>query len=194
MLEQVEQLVVGPVDVLDQDHGGPLCRGCRQKLRPRVLEAVARGQWMEVPGDVEAERQPEDLPVAEQLASPLGWIALEQPEVLTQHLAQRPVRDPRAVRQAPSLQVRHPLAGQAATELVDQPGLAHPRLPDDPDDLSPTGLDLGHRVPQGVELVVPADEAAHLEAEQACVADGVEIEPVHRAARDDHVVVTAERQ
>ena len=127
MLEQVEQLVVGPVDVLDQDHGGPLCRGCRQKLRPRVLEAVAHGQWMEVPGDVEAERQPEDLPVAEQLASPLGWIALEQPEVLTQHLAQRPVRDPRAVRQTPPGPPERfgILVGKRRPELSDEP-----RLPD----------------------------------------------------------------
>ena len=58
MLEQVEQLVIGPVDVLDQEHGRLLSRGRRQKRRPRVLEAIAHGERMEAACDVESERQP----------------------------------------------------------------------------------------------------------------------------------------
>src|SRR5205823_9597795 len=71
-----------------------------EQLDPRLLEPVARGERVQVARDVEPERQAEDLPARELRADALGVVALEDPEVLLEDLAERPVGDPAPVGQA----------------------------------------------------------------------------------------------
>src|SRR5438094_258709 len=68
----------------------------------RGVETVAGDERVEVPGHVETECEPENLPGAELAAYLFRRIAFEDPEVLLQHLRQRPVRDPLSVGETPS--------------------------------------------------------------------------------------------
>ena len=87
MLEEVEQLVLGPVNVL-YEHDKRTLRGrVPQELCPGILEAVAHRERVETAGHVEPERQPEDLAFAEPFEHPFRRIGLQQPEVFSQHLA-----------------------------------------------------------------------------------------------------------
>ena len=88
---------------------------------------------MGVAGDVEAEREAEDLAVAEPASNGLLLLALGNPELLAEDLAERPVRDV-AVRQAAAgaLQRLRSLLGEPAPELAHQgrladAGVAHQR-------------------------------------------------------------------
>src|SRR3954462_13462253 len=56
------------------------------------VQAVPRRQRVEIPREVEAKRKREHLGW-EQPSYRLRRVAVEDPEVLLQHLAQRPVRD-----------------------------------------------------------------------------------------------------
>src|SRR5439155_25492781 len=92
VLEQVQKLGLRPMDVLDEHDRGPLTDDLGQELCPGVLEAVARGERVQVAGDVEAEREAENLPGAESVEREFGRVAFEEAQVLLQHLAQRPIR------------------------------------------------------------------------------------------------------
>src|SRR5207244_12355848 len=59
-------------------------------------------EWRHVAGQVESERQAEDLASSEAPQHDLGRIAVEDPEVLLQHLSERPVGDAFAVGEATS--------------------------------------------------------------------------------------------
>ena len=92
-LEQVEQRILGPVQVLDEQDRRRFRRQLAEELDPGLLEAVAHGKRMRVAGEVEAESEPEDLPVAEPPARLLLRLALEDSQVLSQNLPERPVRE-----------------------------------------------------------------------------------------------------
>jgi hypothetical protein len=64
VLEQVQELGLRPVDVLDKHHHGPLGDELGQELGPCVLEAIARSERVQIAGDVETEREAENLPGA----------------------------------------------------------------------------------------------------------------------------------
>ena len=120
MLEQVEERVLGPVQVLDEHDDGPLGAQLLQQVDPRLLEPVARRERVQVARDVEAERQAEDLAPGELRADAIGLVALEDPEVLLEDLAERPVGDPAPVGEA---------AAGAAQRLRHLVGESLPQLP-----------------------------------------------------------------
>lgn len=161
-------MLLGPVEVLHEQHDRTLRGELGEKVRPRVLEAVAHEQRV-LPGrDVDPEREREEPTLAEELEHTLGAVALEDAEVLLQHLGQRPVRDPLAVGQAAAgaaerlrRVVREPIP-----ELAHEAGLADARVADDRNQPRPPVL--GHpaqRREEPFELPVAADEhtlqAAH---------------------------------
>ena len=45
--------------VFDQDDGGAICCELLKELGPRVVQPVARGERVELAGDVEAKGEPE---------------------------------------------------------------------------------------------------------------------------------------
>ena len=91
-LEQVEERLLRPVQVLDEDDDRALAGEVAQELDPGLLEPVAGRQRVEIAGDVEPEREPEDLAVAESRALGVRVVALEDAEVLAEDLAERPNR------------------------------------------------------------------------------------------------------
>ena len=132
-LEQVEQRILGPVQVLDEDDRRRLGRQLAQQVDPGFLEELADGQRVRVAGDVEAERETEDRALAEPLPHGLLLLVLGNPELLAQDLAERPVGDV-AVRKAAAgaLERLRRLLGEPAPELADErrladAGVAHQR-------------------------------------------------------------------
>jgi hypothetical protein len=55
--EKVEQLLLGPVDVLDEDDRRALTDDLLEELDPRVLKAIACGQGVKPVRNVEPKRQ-----------------------------------------------------------------------------------------------------------------------------------------
>ena len=53
-VEKVEQIVFCPVDVFNQHDRRALPRELLQELGPGVVQALARGEWVEALGNVEA--------------------------------------------------------------------------------------------------------------------------------------------
>jgi hypothetical protein len=88
--DQLQQRRFGPVHVLDEQDDWTVARLFRQEVDPRGVEPVPRGEWMEVACDVEAEREAEDLAVAEPSPGRLRWVALEDSEMLFQRLSEGP--------------------------------------------------------------------------------------------------------
>ena len=78
-LQQVEQRILGPVQVLDEQDRRRFRGELAEELDPRLLETVADGKRMGVAGEVEAESEPEDLPLAEPPARLILRLALEFP-------------------------------------------------------------------------------------------------------------------
>src|SRR5207247_9937137 len=96
--QEVEQLLLGPVDVLDQHDRGPLRDDFLEELGPRILEAIARRKWVKSVSDVESEREDQNLPRSEPFERYRRRIAFEEAEMLLQHLTKGPVGDAPAVR------------------------------------------------------------------------------------------------
>ena len=118
---------------------------------------------MEALGDVQAERQREEPPIAEDLERPLGGLSLEDPEVLPQQLGERPVGDPLPVGKAAAgaaqrlgFFVREPVP-----ELAHEATLADTRVAEDGDQPgSPLLRGRAIGVEQAPQLGVAADERA----------------------------------
>ena len=87
MLQQSKQRLLGPVQVLDQNHRRPLRRQLGEQLDPRVLEPVARQEGVQVAGQIQSERKSKHLAVAEPKADALRGIALADTHVLLEHLS-----------------------------------------------------------------------------------------------------------
>src|SRR5688572_21738211 len=107
---------------------------------------------MDVCGDVEPYREPEDLALAELALERLGRIALENPEMLLQDLAEGPVSNSLPVRKtAPGSPKRvRRGAAQHFPEFPHEPGLADACLPDDRHEVRAPLLD--HSAVRGVDL------------------------------------------
>lgn len=74
---------------------------------------------VQLPGHVEAEGEPEDLPAAQAAEHSVGRVAVEDAEVLLEDLPQGPVGDPAAVGEA---------AARAPERLLGEPGQPLPQL------------------------------------------------------------------
>ena len=162
-LEEVEQVVFGPVDVLDErdrrSFFGKLLDECDDGL-VQTLTGIER---MEVAGGIRAKRKSQDLPVAEDACNLLRRCALEDPEVLLENLSDGPVRDPVAVRQAAPgpPERRRLLPRENLPQLPDESRLADARLPDDGHEMRLVlrdGPEEGR--PQELQLGIPAHEHA----------------------------------
>ena len=112
--------------VLDQHHERPLRNEVGQEPNPSGMQPVAGSQRVKVARDVEAERQPEDLVLAESRTHVVGRVALEDAEVLFQDLREGPERDAVAVRHAAAgaPQRLGLLVGKPFPELAHQACLA----------------------------------------------------------------------
>ena len=160
-LEQVEKVVLRPVDVLEQHDGGPLSRNLLHEADRRGMQPLARVERMKPGRRVPAQRKPQDLLSLELLDDGAGRGSFEKPEVLLQHLAERPVRDPVAVRQTASRAAhRHRvLDREPLPELLHERRLPDTGLADDRHEMR---LALTERAANGgeqqVDLALPPDE------------------------------------
>ena len=162
-LEKIEEVRLGPVDVLDEDDRGR--RGCElfDEGNGRRVQSLAGIERMKLWSNVEPEREPEDLASLERHGHLLDGGALAQPEVLADDLPERPVRDAVAVGEttARSNDRGTLLLREHVPELVDETRLSHARLPDDRHEVR---LGVCARTAVGgaqqIELAVTADEDA----------------------------------
>ena len=134
MLQEIEQRLLGPVEILDHDDRGPSRCDLVEELDPGTVEPLSGDERVQVACDVEAQGQPEDLAVAEALADDVQRVALQQPEVLLEHLPERPVRDSTPVCEAAAAEHerRERLGFEPLPELSDEArlpdaGIAHDR-------------------------------------------------------------------
>ena len=102
IFEELEEYVLGPVQILDQQDGRLLGRELVEERDPRQAQPLARVERVDVRGCFQPERHPEDGVLPEPAPHGLRGIALGQAEMLANDLAQRHVRDPRTVREAAS--------------------------------------------------------------------------------------------
>ena len=142
VLDQVEERLLAPLDVVEDDHERPLRRGLLQRLAER-------------PGDLLRRRR--RLRLAEQRADRRrGGLVRGQHVELLQHLDDRPVGDPLAVGEAAAADDRRVDRSQS---LRGEPGLADAGIADDRDQLAallgPHALPC---LPEERELALTADE------------------------------------
>ena len=91
-VEQLEQLVVGPVHVLNEHDRGTLASELAEELCPGVVQTLARPERVQLLARVEAERQAEVATATEPLGDDGRRIILQDAEVLAKDLGKRPVR------------------------------------------------------------------------------------------------------
>ena len=162
MLDEVEQRILGPVDVLEDEHEG---LGLRELLRPgarRPRELLAaplaldggedpRGEPEQVSHDLDLARR------AELLERLFGGVVVGDARRGLDHLGKGPVRDALAVGQRAAREDR--AAVEARDELAREPALPHPGIAVDREKVgTPVALRAFERVRQQLELRVAADE------------------------------------
>ena len=144
VLQEREHRLVGPVQVLEHEHGGVLLGDVLQEPSPGREQLLALGGGGRL--DPEQRQQPLAEPRAlgplgqdelELATGRCGAVGLQDPGVRLQDLPERPERDPFPVRQAPALapgdQVRELADGGA--QLRHDARLADPRLAHHEDEL-----------------------------------------------------------
>jgi hypothetical protein len=142
MLDKVEERLLAPLDVIEDDHEGLLRSRVLQRLPERPRD-VLRGR-----GGVALAQQGADRRDGR-------FVRRERVDLL-QHLDDWPVRDAFAVRRAARVNGRRTRPLQ---RLADQPGLPDTGVPDDRDQLAALLLARVYpRASQQLELVAPADE------------------------------------
>ena len=106
-----------------------------EETHPRRVQPVAHGQRVHALRRREAEREAEPVAASDPFGDHVRRIALENSEMLLQHLTERPVCYPVTVREAPAgPQKRRPrLPAQPLPELAQEPRLADPGIADDSD-------------------------------------------------------------
>src|SRR5438445_863167 len=125
---------------------------------------------MQVAGDVQAEREAEDLTIAERAAYFVRRVVLEDREMFLQDLGEGPVRYPLAVGEtAAGPEQRLGLGlGEVSPELPHEARLPDTRVADDRDEHGPTARE---RPLEGgvelLELLLPAHERARQSADPA---------------------------
>src|SRR4051794_955159 len=163
-LEQVEQGLFRPVKVFDQDCRRPSCRKVTDEADRRVVQPVSRRQRVEVARDAEAESEGQN-PVRKPLPYRLRRISLEDPEMLLEHLAERPVRDRVSVREAAARTAKRLriLRTDPSPELTHEPGLTDSRVADERDEMWLALLDdpLVRRL-QERQLALASDEGCRM--------------------------------
>ena len=187
-LEKIEEVRLGPVDVLDENDRGR--RGCEllDERNGRRVQSLTRIERVELWSNVEPEREPEDLASLERPGRILDGGALAQPEVLSDDLPERPVRDAIAIGEttAGSNDRGTLLRHEHIPELVDETRLSHAGLPDDRHEVR---LCVCARTAVGgakqLELTVTADEHATKSAHASRTnrAHSVEDRNAHNAVR-----------
>ena len=161
--EEVEEVLLGPVHVFDQEDRRSLTDELVEELEPRVVQALAHDQRMEILRDREPERQTEERTPPEPLRDDLRRVALEDLELLAQHLRERPVRYPLAVREASAgpAQGLGGLRAEPLPQLPHESRLADPRVAEDRHEPRlPRGDDCSIRVLQVRQLAVSAHECS----------------------------------
>ena len=163
MVDQLEQRLLGPVDVLE-DHDQRLDVGQlvgELACRPRDLR-LRRARPRPPPSRRRRARAARRSPRRRSTRSAsrlrrLHRIVVRDPGGRLDHLGQRPVRDALAVRQRAAGEDRRAL--DAGEELADQAALADARLAVDREDVRPAVADRAlERVLEQLELGVAADE------------------------------------
>src|SRR3954447_338595 len=124
------------MEVLDENGSRPTRSEVPDETDCRVVQPVPRRQRVEIPREVEAKRKREHL-VWEQPSYRLRRVAVEDPEVLLQHLAQRPVRDRVPIRETAAVRARRLriLGADPRPQLTDKPRLAHAGVADERDQM-----------------------------------------------------------
>src|SRR5882724_1519093 len=140
-LEQFEEWLLRPVDILNQ-YGQRLRGGdLSDELDPGVVEAIPRLDRMDPARDLETERQRKDLPLAEQREHTLGTVAAQDAKVLLDDLGERLIGPCGSVRRtaAGSAQRVGRLCAAPLPQLAQQACLAYVRLAHDRGGLRLTG-------------------------------------------------------
>src|SRR5205085_1381423 len=139
MLQQIEERILGPVEILHQDGRRTSRRQLFEQRDPGVLEAIAGSKRVQVGCDVEPERQPQDLTIAESGEDALTRIPVEDAELLLEDLSKGPEHD-LAVGETPTRALKRLgfFSSQPLPELPDEARLAEPCIPDDRDQQRPT--------------------------------------------------------
>ena len=150
------------MDVLDEEDRRTVGGQLLDESDCGRMETLASVERVEVRRDVEPEGEPEDLAARETRDDLIRGRPLAQPEVLAHHLAERPVRDPRAVGEAPCRCDRAAPASSSAS--ASQSSLTSRDLPTpgSPTIVTRCGSDCAAatpvRGPKQLELAVPTDE------------------------------------
>ena len=151
LVDEVEECVVCPVHVLEDEHERALVREGLQVTSPgreHLAAAIADRGLLAAKTDERAQegRDPAGLGRildhtpnrrSQLVVGLLGCVALEDPRLRLDHLAERPEADAVAVGERATLTPAHRLAGTFADlpQLGDQAGLADARYPQDRDEL-----------------------------------------------------------
>ena len=83
-LDEIEQRLVRPVEVLQEEDDGALGRHLRQECDPGGVQVLPSRERVELSGDVQAERQAEDLLAREASQDALRRVCLQQPQLLAE--------------------------------------------------------------------------------------------------------------
>ena len=125
------------MQVLHEEHERALGGQLLEEARGLLVQPVAGDQRVEPGGDVQSQGEAEDLAPSKALEDALRILVLGDPEVLLDHLGERPVRDPTAVGEAAS---RASLRGgrlvlEDGPQLADEPRLADAGVAHDRDQM-----------------------------------------------------------
>ncbi len=160
-LEEIEQIWLGPVDVLDQQHRRAPERNLLDEPHRCEVQLLPRVERVELGSDVQTEREPEDLTSLETALELLGGRTLTECELLAHDLAERPVGDSIAVRETAACpnHRRRLFVREDREELSHETRLPDAGLADEGDEV---GLGAGCRAAIGgaeqVELAIAAHE------------------------------------
>ena len=175
VVDEVEQRVVGPVQVLEDEDERPLVGDRLQEAAPggeRLVAAVARrlvaleaGERTQVPLDPGGVGRVADESLdglAKLLLGLARAVGLEDARLRLDHLAERPERHALAVRKRAAVApVDEPVVAglDRLEELEDEPALADPGTPTSVTSCgSRSRIDAGERLAQERELLLAADE------------------------------------
>ena len=129
-LEHLDQRFGGPVQILDDHDRSSAGTDLRDQLHPLVLQAHKGCPRLEITGDVETEREAEDLAAGEPLHHGFGRVLLPHAEFLPKHVGERAVGHAAAVGEAAAESKRGP-GRQALPERTDEACLADARFSHD---------------------------------------------------------------
>ena len=142
MLDQVEEHLLAPLDVVEDDHQRPFRRGVLQGLAERPRDLLRRCRRLRL-AEQRADRR-------------RGGLVRRQHVELLQHLDDRPVGDPLAVGEAAAAEDGRLDRSQ---QLRGEPRLADAGIADDRDQLAALlGLHALPCLPEDRELALTADE------------------------------------